>query len=671
MFKEPTFDPQTKKETQDVSSLASKKPTLQDIFDEMEKPFDTTDEEAENMFDSLCNLYQNTPINVQKSHQLLEKLEHYMFERVLLLTQDNDGELIPQSTYYALNPEEAPRDALAEELEEQPHEAIFNRLREIKPDFENYSVQQHIEDILNLHFAHHYVDDVLPEDSPDAFFPTIPNKYASPDNEYMQWHLQEDFGLHIQQYSSGIRKNFFEFFKNINVKMLPTLRTFIQRFGDDGLKTFLVLEIDGQIGNSILKIGELIDKDFKDRKFPPSLNDVYREEFEAIFSNNDHKYLKAKKIFRKIAELVDLAEMESEKMNLLYGIKPKNRPDVRKKLLESSLGIIQAFATQLEKTPYALQYEPKMQEKVDQLLTDLEQSKTEIILLSAIFRTFKEQGNAISFEDIRDLKLSSVESATELSEEEKKEMLLMAETNWQQNLQLKDTVLAGLKADLESDKPQKIYILRYQGKIASFIRFEATDHGTMYAGSFNVKTELRGVDVGNEMIERTLIKESREKNNEKYPILEGTVSPRIPVGTAYVEKVGFVIDGLIANYHETHEPLFTLQLDNNRNPEYAWRNEGKAAEKKTTAEQLQAQYQKYADISALIGQKQLVLRYDLATDFDQMMADMQQLLLLKDDQMQSLPNQFTENKYRITRYFIDKSQSGQDVRYFALEKNEH
>lgn len=227
---------------------------------------------------------------------------------------------------------------------------------------------------------------------------------------------------------------------------------------------------------------------------------------------------------------------------------------------------------------------------------------------------------------------------------------------------MQEVVINGLQESLKDTTNQKFYVLKYQGKIVSFVRFEKTDRGTLYAGSFNVYPDARSTGIGDEMMGRALRKES-ESN-----ILEATVSPRIPAGTAYVERTGFIIDGYIADYHQTGEPLFAIRLDNEQNKSYTYRNEGK--EESIDEEHLKKQCWTHEDIKPLIGQESFVLKFDMKNDFERMKEVMQTLLVAKNDDLEKMESDNLTPRYVITRYFRgDKENKEQDVRYFVFEKS--
>ncbi len=409
-------------------------------------------------------------------------------------------------------------------------------------------------------------------------------------------------------------------------KNYEKLLAFGAQYGLTGLKTFLSCEFDIKNGQKILDIGEKLNPE------------------------------QAGAVFGKLSEIIDLAEKKNEELGKLVYEDEKNvdTQDIKFRLLDRARNIIVNFGEKLsgKKTD---------QDQISQLLSDLEKTKTEVILLVATFKSAKAQGENIDWEKIRNFGLEIKDFGAEFDKETKQEMLFVAERNWRQNEKLKDAVIAGFGDSLSNTENQKFYVLKYQGKIVSFVRFQKTEsEKVLYAGSFNVDPEARGIGVGEEMMNRALVKEG------KTHVLEATVSPRIIAGTCYVEKIGFVVDGIIADYHHTGESLFSIRLDGEQNKKYIYRNEGK--ENKIIEEQIKKQCFSQENIDPIIGAETIVLKFDMQNDFEKMKEAMRKLLIAKDDEGKDVPGQNVENKYIITRYFKDKEEKEKDIRYFVLEK---
>jgi hypothetical protein len=444
------------------------------------------------------------------------------------------------------------------------------------------------------------------------------------------------------------------FWKKSSAEMRQRIVGFSKAYGENGISAFVSLSENENGVEKILEIGEA-----------------------AKFENEDV----AREAFFKLTEISHfLEDISASHGGSLVGSEDFERFQKGQKInmqnrfvaLDSTKILIQKVYEIINRYHSLIRSEKEAPDSkiMENFLSDLERSEAETDVLFALFKTAKERGVSIPFEDVRDMKME-IKEVDSLLPKEKEEMIAMAKVNWEQVSALKDTVVGGLKTDLESEKKQKIHILRYKGKIVSFIRFEETERGTIYAGSFNVKAELRGVDVGNEMIKRTLIRVSQEKNSEgKYSVIEGTVSPHLSIGTNYIEDVGFVIAGMIINYKGTGEPLFVLELNRDTNNNYKMRNEGKSEMEKIGLVQLVSQYKEYTNVKELISNETVILRYDMKADWNKMTEELQKFLIAKDDNRNDLLGQVSGSKYKITRYLRSKNKREKDgdMRYFVLEK---
>lgn len=284
--------------------------------------------------------------------------------------------------------------------------------------------------------------------------------------------------------------------------------------------------------------------------------------------------------------------------------------------------------------------------------------------LAFILASAKAQENKLDLKKFINLNLDIKQpgQGQNMNSSDKEEVISMARINWEkQNPKLAKAVIKGLKKSLQDTTNQKYYILKYHGRIISFIRFEQTDHDTTYCGSFNIESELRGLGLGEEMMIE-VIKTEAKKN-----ILEATASPRTVVGTCYVEKVGFVLDGYISDYHGTSEPLFSMRLDNKKNKQYQYRNEGK--ETTIGEDEIKKQVWQHENLDHVVGSDTIVLKFDMKADFEKMKKTMEKLLVAKDDNSKEIAGQNLENKYVVIRYFQDdKNDKENHVRYFVFEK---
>jgi len=434
--------------------------------------------------------------------------------------------------------------------------------------------------------------------------------------EELNLRTQYQFLNFISEYPKGALKNLNEFLNN----------GVSEHSRADRLRSFLCLELDKNLGDKLVSLGD---------KFAPPQADL---------------------LYSKIAELNDLASKEESELSnlLLKDNKCFNFSSLKSELLRRAQALIIKFS-QFENDKFKA-------DEVSQIFSELENIKIEIVLFSSLLKSAKEDKQSINLEVIKYLDLRVKDYGEKMTDKDKEEVLSIAQANWSNfgNEKMAQVVIGGLEESLEKDKEQRAYILKYKDEVIGFVRFEKTDHDTIYAGSFNVSKDLRGLAIGNDMMEKALIKEG--ENN----ILEASASIKIPAGCSYIEKIGFIADGLIENYHGTGESLFNIRLDKPNNKNYALRVEGK--EKPLDTASLKEAAQSYEDLDNLIGRESFVLRFDLNSEMDAYQKTLGELLPKVDDSGHKLED--AKNKYTLTRYFYDKEEDPRgNIRYLAFEKN--
>ena len=443
--------------------------------------------------------------------------------------------------------------------------------------------------------------------------------------------LKEMCGVDAGELNLRTQYQFLNFISEYSEEDLNNLNKFLNNsISENGrinrLKSFLCLELDKNLGDKLVSLGD---------NFTTAQADI---------------------LYSKIAEINDLASKEESELRNLLMKTDKNFDfsGLKSELLRRAQTLVIKFS-QAEDNKFK-------KNKVDQIFSELENIKTEMILFSSLLKSAKENKQAIDLETIKDLDLRVKDYGEKITSQEQAEILNMARANWSDfgNLKMADVVLNGLEKSLTDDKSQRAYILKYKDEVIAFVRFQLTENGTLYAGSFNVVKDLRGLSIGNDLMERALIKEG--ENN----ILEATASIKIPAGCSYVEKIGFVADGLIENYHNTGESLFNITLDKKNNKNYNLRLEGK--EKPLSSTDLKKEAKSYQDLDNLIGHESFVLRFDLNSEMDSYQKTLSKLLTKRDEDGRKLED--GKNKYTLTRYFYDKEESPNGkIRYLAFEKN--
>ena len=433
--------------------------------------------------------------------------------------------------------------------------------------------------------------------------------------------LEKKCGIDIAKLNLRTQYQFLNFIKEYPEEKFKELKEFMDNSAssnlkEDRLKSFLCLELDKNLGDEIILLG---------KKLTPERADLF---------------------FSKVAAINDLACKEEAELGALL-LEVNQNLDfsiLKSELLKRARDLVIRFST--------LTDDKLTEEESKNIFNELDNVKTEMVLFSSLLKTAKENNQHINLETVKDLNLRVKDYGEAISEKDKAEILKIARANWEGfgNEKMADVILEGLEDSLRNDKNQRAYILKYKNEIIGFVRFEKTDHGTEYAGSFNVSKDLRGLSIGSDLMEKVLIEEG--KNNS----LEATASVKTPIGCSFVEKVGFIADGFIENYHGTGEKVFSIKLDKLSGREFETR-------KNQNLEELKNKVSDYKNLNQSLNEPVIVLKFDFNSERNECEEVLSVLLAKTDNDLikQEQP------KYNLTRYFQDKTQPG-DVRYLVFER---
>lgn len=215
---------------------------------------------------------------------------------------------------------------------------------------------------------------------------------------------------------------------------------FSKKFGLDGLKTFLHCEFDISKSKLILDLGEKLPEE------------------------------KAKTVFAKSGELIDLAEKNSSQL-LEHFQQTKaeiDQRDIKHELLRKSLNILERFS-QANK------------QQIDELLTQLQSSRKEITILSALIHQLKNRNEDFGIENIKNLKLETREigDQSEFSQELKKTVLDMAGQSYSKiyadNPKAFQKVMKKFETRLENIQDFRVYMLTFKGELVAFCTMQPTE----------------------------------------------------------------------------------------------------------------------------------------------------------------------------------------------------
>lgn len=165
-----------------------------------------------------------------------------------------------------------------------------------------------------------------------------------------------------------------------------------------------------------------------------------------------------------------------------------------------------------------------------------EQIRGDILLFATTFKIASAE-QPLTLEQIRGVGIE-MHLGTELADGDRETMFKLYETT-HQDLPLISRMLeiSDFKEKLNSPIP-RFYIIKHNGTVVGFMRFENRQKGYVYIGSFNVDENVQKHGIGEAFLRAVLTKENQES------ALEGLVNPEKPWLRIFYEKTfGFEFTG--------------------------------------------------------------------------------------------------------------------------------
>ncbi|MDD4333401.1 MAG: hypothetical protein PHT51_04800 [Patescibacteria group bacterium] len=382
----------------------------------------------------------------------------------------------------------------------------------------------------------------------------------------MKKQIEESFGVRLNELPFYCQIYFLKFLSEKNRNQAEEVRQFIHQGQDDEtrnnrIKSFLALEVDGEIGERILKIG---------KNLPVESADL---------------------IFAKYSELIDLNQNIKERLSAFLQVE-EITPEIIKKINQNFIRkaneLIINFSNKKIKTN-------DKQSQCQEILNELEGYKKDLVLTAGIFKELRGRKN-ITFEELEGITFEQTTAAhlsnspdviravgTDLplineagfpmipgsalkgavkkfsqaeqhSLETIEEMMAIYSKNYVHNPLLQKKLLSGFLEKLKtSGDKTKIYVLRQNGEVVAFSRFDDLGEGEKYFGSFNVAPEGANLDIGAAMLEKILDLEASDAKK-----ITADVEPYKSIASSYVEKFGFVVTQVKPNYVEADFTAFEI-----------------------------------------------------------------------------------------------------------------
>lgn len=306
--------------------------------------------------------------------------------------------------------------------------------------------------------------------------------------EYLRQFQESYFDFYDDEFfqKTGIRFNdlnfkeqgwFLNFYKNSDLGKRNELLDFAKKFGENGLRSFVTMDLDEGNGERILSIA-------KNLEFGESLQ-----------------------VFSKISEIAELAQEKDRELILkIYkNEKPALPENFHWELLSRAQGVVLEFEKGLSAQEKTGNKKPNM----EKLLAGLDQSQIEVDLVASLLIALKKQGEFQKLEEIRDLEIRTVEG--EELEQDNELMEKLKEMYRERNSHKSKEDLERLLNDFENHKKNKprFYLVYFQidsqekseekfSNLVGFVRSSSFDgkrelpEGERYLGALNINPLLQG-----------------------------------------------------------------------------------------------------------------------------------------------------------------------------------
>ncbi len=263
---------------------------------------------------------------------------------------------------------------------------------------------------------------------------------------------------------------------------------------------------------------------------------------------------KARQIFERFGEIVkdaqdNVTNILREKLQNPDSATIEMEQELRNELL-SRAGMFFESAAKASKSGSS--------SSIDAVLSRYEK---ETVLFASFFKTLHAEIGNDALYNVRGLSLG-IERGARVTRDEREEMEKIMRLNWiKEGKEVVDQVVSEFNASLTGERGDRSYlhILKKDQKVMAFIRFEERPDlgpGAVYAGSLNVRTDVRGSALGEVLMHEAVLGEAKDH------VIHAYVDAKAEVGVAYVEKLGAVLEGVdVETRGETTMHWLKLRLD--------------------------------------------------------------------------------------------------------------
>lgn len=335
----------------------------------------------------------------------------------------------------------------------------------------------------------------------EAFIKEFTEKYFEVYNE----RFFEKTGTRFNNLTFEEQGWFLSFVSEAGPNLQERVYDFVDQFGEDGIRAFLSMEFDRNMGHHVME---------KIAASPKGAD---------ILGLYNHLVIGTRNTVREFGDNVS--------------------PEVNKKL----------DANLMRRAKDILASDISDEETLEAL----EQVRVENVIFTTAFRTLRSEGVIAEAEDISIMESASFESvpASTLSPSDRARMLEIFDAFWQNEpVEFSSKVRAGLETSFS--KPETgFYTLRHEDEIVGYARVDDNAEAPephIYFGSFNVDESYGGAKIG-EFIYRELIKQSIQK----YDRIEADCDPQSDISKFYlrdfVATEYYVAEGVKPSFHIVYD----------------------------------------------------------------------------------------------------------------------
>lgn len=182
-----------------------------------------------------------------------------------------------------------------------------------------------------------------------------------------------------------------------------------------------------------------------------------------------------------------------------------------------------------------------------ELIEELDRLSWNNQLMLSVCAALKQRGEKISWQEFKGLSFECTESS-QVSSEDQSGMIEIYMRNYAHNPELRDKLINDFKEVLAGNRT-RIYMMKKDGIVIGFIRFDDLPDGSAHGASFNVSPEFAHSSVGNIVLQEALNKEAASK------IIRGECPAMDRIGAKYIED-GSVATDFIKDFYGT--PILTI-----------------------------------------------------------------------------------------------------------------